>query len=357
MAGNSVQFTLYQNMAERARLSIKLATATRMEKEMAALDAKYDGKQEASVQSDIEKLADTAMGVSDYLNRVQYGLKQIDNVRDQLIDMRTSVDSAAYEAFDLYFGTLNQYTGVKYHQPDSLIANPYDGRGSWTNLTDQVYAGSGNAISVERRYLGNDYAIQLDDGTLFSANQKTLAMERDDDTTLEFSKLSVTSLDTATGAITFHYDDGGAGVDYSGTLKRGGGTVLNAWLYNNFATQADKDRAAEDISAAHQLVSSSERGFLIDEAGLDSARSVLKTKSDELNTLYQKVSEENLTAKQAERRAIKARFELQNNSLTLAQGRASVLIQQMFVQDWGIKKQSITDVMFSAAGYKAPGSQ
>lgn len=351
MAGNSVQFSLYQSMSERARLNIKLGTSLRMEAEMRKILEKYDGRKERALEADIEKLSEKAMNVSDYLSRVEYALKTVDDIRDELISMKTNADSAAYEAFDLNHSVANQYAGVKHHQPKSLIANPSNGRATWSNTVDQVDGGRGSVISVERQYLGNDYAIELADGTVFTPNQQTKTINAGE-TSLEWTKLSVTSLDTGTGAITFHYDDGSpSGVDYTGTLTRGGGTVLNAWLYNNFATQADKDRAADDISAAHVALAKAERTFLIDEAGLQGARSRMKAEVDELNKQYATVAGENIDAKQAELAAVKARFGFINNSLALTQGSATALIQQLMMNDWSIKKPSMTDIMYQAYGY------
>lgn len=352
MAGNSVQFSLYQSMTERARLSIKLGSALRMEEEMRRINEKYDGAHESNLEQSIEKLSDKAMVVSDYLSRAQSALKRVDDIRDELILMKTNADSAAYEAFDHNFSTANQYAGVRYHQPDSLIANPSNGYGSWSDKVDQVDGGRGTVISVDRKFIGNDYAIELSDGKTLTPSLKSYAMEADDGTSLEFSKLSVTSLDTSTGAIVFHYDDGSpSGVDYTGTLTRGGGTVLNAWLYNNFATQADKDRAADDISAAHTRIAQAERSFLADEAGLGAARVTMKAEADELNKQYAALAEENLDAKQAEIKAVKARFGFLNNSLALTQGSATALIQQLMMNDWSIKKPSMTDIMYQAYGY------
>ncbi|OAN51359.1 hypothetical protein A6A05_10840 [Magnetospirillum moscoviense] len=338
-------------MADRARLNIKLGSALRMEEEIRRINEKYDGSKESNIEQQVEKLSEKAINVSDYLSRAQTALKKIDDIRDELIYMRTNADAGGFEAFDHNFSTLNQYAGVRYHQPDSLIANPTNGLGQWSDRVDQVDGGHGTVISVDRKFIGNDYSIELSDGRRLNPSIKSYAMEGDDGTKLEFSKLSVTSLDSGTGAITFHYDDGAAGVDYTGTLTRGGGTVLNAWLYNNFATQADKDRAATDISAAHLRISSAERTFLNDEAGLSAARTTMKAEVDELNKQFAAVAEENLDAKQAEIKAAKARFGFLNNSLALTQGNATALIQQLTMNDWGVKKLSMTDIMFQAHGY------
>lgn len=352
MAGNTVQFGAYQQLAERARLNIRLGTALRMEAEYRKISEKYDGHEEAALADDIDRLSGKAMNVADYLTRVEYGMKRIGDVRSELITMRTNLDAGAAEAFDYNFSTINSYAGQGIDQPDSLIANPGNGRGQWLQPVDQVDGGRGMVVSVDHKFIGNDYAIELDTGKLLSPNRKTSAMEDDSGLSLSFAKLSVTSFDTATDAVTFHYDDGSpTGVDYTGTVKRGGGSVLNAWLYNNFATQADKDRAVLDISEAHRRLAKAEQSLLADESGLQAARILMKSQVDELNTQYQKVSEENLTAKQAERKAAKARFDLLNNSLALTQGNSTVLIQQLFMTDRSISKPSMTDIMYKAFGY------
>jgi hypothetical protein len=352
MAGNTVQFGVYQHMADRARLTIKLGNALQMEREYKKIDAKYDGHEEVALAGDIEKLSEKAINVADFISRTEYGLKRINDVRNELISMRANLTSGAYEAFDLNYSTANQYAGTRHLEPESLIANPGNGRGEWSGGVEQVDGSGGVVISVDRKFIGNDYAISLANGDTLTASQKNHAMEGGSNLSLEFSKLTVSSYDSDTKEITIHYDDGSpTGVDYTGTLKRGGGGMLNAWAYNNFATQADKDRAIADIGEAHRRLALAEHSLLSDEAGLESAKITMKAKVDDLNKQYQAVAEENLTAKQAERKAVKARFDFQNNSLTLAQGRATVMIQQLFVNSWSFSKPSMTDIMFKAAGY------
>lgn len=179
--------------------------------------------------------------------------------------------------------------------------------------------------------------------TLTDANGKTYSMAYSD-------QVRVTATVTD--------DDGNTTVTtYDGTLRTGGLGVMHAWGYGDFSdadpeTRATARQAATaDIDAAFRKLAQMERNLNMYDAGLSGISNSLDGKSSTLATEYRKVSEEELDAKQAERRAIEQRFNIATNAMALSNETTATLIYQMFVKSPTYEKQSLSDALLGAAGY------
>lgn len=334
-------FNVYQGMMDRALLQIKLAGSQRMSADLAKLNEKYDGKTASRVEDQINKLGGEKTVVADWLRRVETGVKAMNDIRIWMLEMKNAIKTGSGPAFDNALDK-NNYD-VNRGNGDSLIANPGKGRGFWSQKTEVVSSGPLSA-QVTSRFLGNDYIIETDDGNVFKPGSDSSTVQGNG-TTFETANLTVDSFDSATNTVVFTDPD--SGTQYTGTVKRGGLGVLPAWLYGNFATEDDKTRANADIATALRGLARAELRYNVDQAQLSGMDTRLKSSMDELGAEYKKLVEGDLTAKQAERRAIQTRFDIFNNSLALTSARSQQFIYHMFMTNAQPEKLSMKDIMLN----------
>lgn len=342
------QQNLYKSTTERSLLVVKQAMAKRMQADIAKVEAKYDGKKAAAIEEDVNKLGDQKIELSAWLTSMDGALKEFNGVREYMLKIKgaLAVETPSPDAFDLYYDALNSALYTEKYDDKSLISNTSNGRGSWAENTTMVSA-AGMDASLPHHYLGNDFVIQLDGGGVMTAdlkgqlsgNGKTIAranlkLVSNDGTNVEFQDVT----------------DPANPVTYTGKLQRGGLGVLPAWLYGDLSDPAVKQTAQADLAAGFKKLARYELDFNVAQAQLSGVDSSLGNKMTALTDEYKKVSTEEADAKAAEKKAIKARFDLVNNSLALTSGRQSNFIQQMFNTKPPTKK-TLTDALFSAAGF------
>ena len=346
----SSQLNLYQGMAERSLLIVKYAQAQRMEKEKAAVDDKYDGAAAAAIEDQINKLGDEKLGVSQWLSNVQNGQKRFQNVREYMLQMKATltVSTPSSAAFDTYFDALNSLLSNEKFNKDSVISNNTNNRGSWRDSTE-VVSSSGISAEITHHYVGNDYAIELDGGSgLLVSDSRTGALSGAGHE-IKRSDLKLVSM---TGDQVEFQDltDPANPVTMTGTVKRGGLGVLPSWLYGDLSVQENRDRANADLAAGFKKMARVELDFNIDQAQLSTMDSTLTSKMQNLQKDYDRVANEEVDAKLAEKKAIQSRFDIYNNALALTSARSTGYIQQMFNTALPTK-QSFGDALMSANGY------
>ncbi|MBX9634931.1 MAG: hypothetical protein K2X44_08110 [Magnetospirillum sp.] len=336
---SSGQFNIFQSTQDRGLLQVKLANSQRMAKDLAALDLKYDGRQAKALEDSVNKLGEGRMQVSDWLVRVQQVQKDMNDVRTDLLAMKTAASTGSADAFKLAFDTLNTESGYTKYDANALTANPGSGGGGWSEST-QVVDGGGISTNIAHHFLGNDYIVTLEDGTTLRPNAKGDALVNANggpDTNISDITFGSMTGDTASISI--------GGTAHTATIKRGGLGVLPAWLYGNFANPADQTRAADDLAAAFKTVSRVELDYNVNEAQLSGMLKSLDNKMQGMTDEFQKISTEELSAKQAERRAIKTRNDIANNSLALVSGANVNFVFQLFHTSPTYEKSSLTDIL------------
>lgn len=345
----SSQLNLYQGMAERSLLIVKYAQAQRMEKEKAAVDAKYNGAAASAIEDQINKLGDEKLGVSQWLSNVQSGQKRFQSVREYMLQMKAAlaVSTPSSAAFDTYFDAQNSLIANEKFNKNSVISNNTNNRGSWRDNTE-VVSSSGISAEITHHYVGNDYAIELDGGGLLVSDSRSGALSGAGH---EIKRADLKLVSMTGDQVEFQdLTDPANPVTMTGTVKRGGLGVLPSWLYGDLSVQENVDRANADLAAGFKKMARIELDFNIDQAQLSTMDSSLTSKMQNLQKDYERVANEEVDAKTAEKKAIQTRFDIYNNSLALTSSQSTNYIQQMFNTALPTK-QSFGDALLSANGY------
>jgi len=345
------QYSLYQYSSDNSMLRIKLAQAERWQKESDAIRDKYDGSVEAEYEARFQAAVEAKAEIVAPYQRVQTALGKIDDIRNKLLEMRTAASTGAAEAFDYAYSTLTTMVGSSWLDSQSLMSNNRTQSVTWPDKPD-LFSAAGYQIQLNHYFLGNDYAIELDDGSgITRPDPSTGKLTGGSVTGMEYADL--TNVTISGDQITF---DAG-GTTHTGTLKTGGGGVLNAWAYNNFtSSNPDPDQNAAEVTAlkesamaaiddAIERVRMAETQWGIAEAQLSGALNSLGLRQDQAKEEFELKSNEVLDAKNAELKAAKARYELSVNSLTLTNGQAANFIQQMFMSSPFAEQKGLFEII------------
>lgn len=330
-----VQAKLFAPTLERSQLQVKIALAERMDRELRALDEKYQSRTGADLEASINKMADRKSAVAETLGNITNALAKFTTIKTKLFEMRAEATAGNTATFDVAVQSLNYTVGGAVLYPNNLVGNT--GQGSWGEKIE-VVADGGLSTSVARKFLGTDYVIDMADGTRFAPDFENQVLRRGG-TQIAFTSLNLQSIvgDTIT------FDDGTT--TYSGTLRRGGGEVMSAWQYNDFAAQADKDAAVADINTAIRRMDEVERSYKANQATLNAIINRYSLRMEDDTKAYKAATEGALAAKHAERKAIRAKFDLTVNNLSLTANVNATYIQNIFLAEDPNKKQGLFDVI------------
>ena len=345
------QYSLYTYNSDNAVLRVKMAQAERLQKEYERIEDKYDGSVQAGYEARLEAAVTAKAEIAAPYQQVQTALKKIDDVRNKLIEMRNAASLGSAEAFDYAYSTLTTMVGSSWLDDQLLSANNRTASNTWPDKPALYSAGS-YQVQVNHYFIGNDYAIEMNDGSgTVRPDPSTATLSGGTVGGTKFSDLSDV---TITGdQISFK----AGGNTYTGTLKKGGGGVLNAWAYGNFASsKTDPDEAAAEVAAqkaaamaavndAIERVRTAETQWTIAEAQLSGAFNRLGLAQEDALAQFQNKSNEIIEAKTAEKKAAKARFDLSVNSLALTSGQATNFIQQMFMASPIGEKKGLFDII------------
>lgn len=236
---------LYQFNMERGRILLQGAAAQEMIRELAHINAVYDGKKETAYEAQINKLFAEKSDLAATKTSLDNALKKIENLRLEYINLAGLAVSGATEAFDLKLHDINYCAGSSTGSLENLtnlIGNR--SRGTWSDRVTIVSI-NGFDIQVRSQFLGSDYQIVSDDG-------RTLSYDRINKSVgpCAFSDLAVGTSQSAIedgGRIVFKYHNPDTLADETieGTLKMGGLAIGNAWMYG----MEDTSRYARDITS------------------------------------------------------------------------------------------------------------
>lgn len=224
---NESQYSVFKSSLERSTLIFKMAQAQRMEKELAALNQKYDGKKATRIEDEINKIANQKYDVSKYLSSVETGIKRIDDIRNQLLMAKDALSKGSNEAFDLAVSTINTWVGRQRDNADSVIANNGNGRGGWAKDVNLVEA-AGQSVELTHQFMGSDYVIVQNDGSVLRPDKTGVKLTGVPGGDVEYKNLSMSrgaSLTDSNGVATQGFLKVSA-ADGSATLVDGSGNPL-----------------------------------------------------------------------------------------------------------------------------------
>jgi hypothetical protein len=243
---------------------------------------------------------------------VSNGKDSIQKVADTLLLMRGSINGAGdpKENKQLYVDQFNAQV--------TSINNEADASGPAFNLVGAINRQDGTPNKIEYRkdinlnsttltgtYIGSDFRIEGDDGTTWipDLGSDLIQAYTDNGSTPEKYTVQGITLDKATstrnGLKLVSYDESTKRITVeisivpddppivvTGTLKQNGVGIMQSWFYNDFTTDADRQRAFADVSKAEVGLASAsaelERSAtqtVIDQRRADAALNELTTQT------------------------------------------------------------------------------
>lgn len=224
---NESQYSVFKSSLERSTLTFKMAQAQRMEKDLAALNAKYDGKKAGRIEDEINKIGDQKYDVTNYLSSVESGIKRLDDIRNQLLMAKNALTLGSNEAFDLAVNTINTWIGRQIDNPTSVIANNGNGQGGWAKDVKVVEA-AGQSVELTHQFMGSDFVIVQGDGSVLRPSKDGTKLTGIPGGDVLYKNLSMTrgaSLTDSNGVATQGFLKVSA-ADGTATLTDAGGTAL-----------------------------------------------------------------------------------------------------------------------------------
>ncbi len=121
------------------------------------------------------------------------------------------------------------------------------------------------------------------------------------------------------------------GGDIDGIVTGGGLSLLDAWIYKNFETQASINQAKDALDAAEALVLNTESSFLHDRATLESRASIYGSQIDGITKEIRALMEEVEDEARAELLARQLEYTIAQFDFTLLSARSNTLVQSILI--------------------------
>ena len=253
LSGTTQQKTLFNNASsaqEQTQNLMKDLANSRLEDALARIDSTFERK-----ASSIEFESDRLVNVKAQMNNVK---QAVDNAEEQLDEIRTALQAMLsplqniengedidvnIEAFDSFVMSINT-TADRYSEQFNLVGNSVapDWEG---NTLDYSFNLTNGQASVQGVFAGVDFYLEDENaGTVWRFDRGADTLEErtefygDETGQLLSTRTGITSVDSydaETGAISMTVTkDGETTETMSGTLKRGGLSVMQSWFYNGF---------------------------------------------------------------------------------------------------------------------------
>ena len=325
-----IQGRLFAFNLERSQLQVKIALTDKLDKDLAKLDLKYDGAKTRALEQEINRLSSKKEELADKAASLQLNLDRLNDFRETLANLSIHARDGLAPSFDLELHNLNIDAGSAVIDADNFIGNP----GTGVSAQPEVVSMGGLQTTIVKRFLGTDYAIELDAGGRMRPDFADRTLAGIDVDTLDVVFLSGDDIQFTDGTDT-----------YDGTLARSGSGIVQAWLYNDFATQADRDQARADVAAAVKRLDLAAAAFRQNIDLISAGVGRLDVDMQDLTKDFLKRSTEDLDAKQAERRALTTKVDLTLNDLSLTSAVSNAFIQNLFLAPKPNEKRSLFDII------------
>ncbi len=294
---------------------IRTAAAERFATKKVEIDQTFEQRNSA-LEAESERFIAVKAQINNANIAVENGRESIDEIRNTLLNLRTTVALAAEpdediefraEEFDLAFNAINNEAN-RLGRAFNLVGEINRVDFSPNEIEYRADLGLRNTV-LEGTHAGSDYRINVNDGTVwipelgvdlvqqFSELQgeelttTTVGGEEINNTASTRNAVSLVSFDDTTGAITVDItiDPDAAPVTFTGTLERDGIEIMPAWFYEGLATSDARDRAFEAIDRAEVLLT-------LAEGKLATAEAKVAADSDRIDREFERLSAEKTDA-------------------------------------------------------------
>jgi hypothetical protein len=293
---------------------ISARKATELEKETDDIQTAYDAKT-AAFDTQSEQWAKVKASINNADLAVENGSEGIDQVKDILLQMRILVGNYAdsqspdqmKDQFNEYVDQINRIADT-YSKDYNPIGNVVST--DWTPNTISFLTDlAGNETSMKGTYVGADFYIQSDDGTLWvpDPGSSTITQytvfntENEPDSTKgdgfasTRNGLKLLSYDATTGAVSLVVDPENKPQTVTGTLKTGGLGLMQTWFYGGLDTEDGRAAAIAAIDHADTMVTASESQITSMSASVKSANLKVNAAMSELKDDRSQAMQQELT--------------------------------------------------------------
>ena len=196
-----------------------------------------------------------------------------------------------------------------------------------------TYMPFADPIVIKGQFAGSEFSITDSGGKTWRYDRSTGTLaqydswpDRPTGVSYAASDVSVGAFDSTTGAITLNTSGG----PIDGTLTRYGQGVLDSFLYNGLTTDADAQRARDDVNAAIAKFAAQKAVIAGAAATLKGRLSQLNLRIDGLDDKIQAEIDEMSKEKAASDRALRTRVQLQQQALSLTVSSAGAMVDMFF---------------------------
>lgn len=283
----SASFNSYVKRTQISIFQVRFALQKRINEIRAKPAVDFNDPKMVRLQRRQDALQKTKDGLADTVSLFATTINAIFDIKSALEEARAHLVSIQSDSDAAFRADIASRFDGKLTKLNNEVDNAKLGTRSLMKLVDRVNfntgvdlaeIGGGGVLSITGTYVGSEYYIKEADGSywLLDTTRTRLAEytsyvnypDGATGTAYFFDDLVVDSYDSSTGAITISGPEA-----ISGTLVRGGLGVVNSFLYNGFAADADVTNAIADIDTAINLVNTSrlqirsQQTFFLSRAG------------------------------------------------------------------------------------------
>jgi hypothetical protein len=332
---------VYVNQIAESLRVAQNALAERANKQLKQDAVDFSDPRIARPQAERDKLArekaafvDEATLMATVMSKLAWIDTTLNDIKTQLLSLGPASTAAEREAaaaaLDEGLRKINGYANSAGDYGKNPIGKPQNAA---FKTADVVSASATGGVYIKGKFQGAEFQITDQDGKIWRVDRETNELvqydswpDQETGTRFDIETLSVTSYDEQTGAITLDTPDG----PLTGTLERFGVGMLDSFLYNGLADDADVARALGDVEAALAR-------FAIDKAVFGGGNVALAGRLDQLNKRIadidkriSDVTKEMITERTAADKALKTKVLLQQQALSLTVGSQGAMVDLFF---------------------------
>lgn len=257
----TASFSSYLKRTQISIFQVRFALERRINEIRAKPAVDFNDPKMVRLQRRQDALSKTKDGLADTVSLFATTIDAIFDIKEALEEARELLVSIESGSDADFRADIASRFDAKLTKLNNEVDNAAFGTRNLLKLVDRVNfntgvnlaeIGGGGVISITGSYVGSEYYIKEADGSFWLLDTARTRLSDYTSypngytgTSHALSDLVVDSYDSSTGAITISGPEA-----ISGTLVRGGMGVVNSFLYNGFAADADVTDAIADIDTA-----------------------------------------------------------------------------------------------------------